>query len=262
MTLLISRDSPRFLETASLKLKISTFSSKAVTIQCEGLLSNNTFSFNHSTSADSTKTSSEVSLGGEYPLSVTAYSDDSLDQNDCYAILELYTSGNVKIGVLAQGYINDFQNLVGYSTFESPLTNNGMTRVVTIANPSVGQDWSFAPDAGIQLLLTHCFFNIVISSGSGSTTREAEIHIYDTDGGITLWASSAGGGFSGVGTGNLLFSQSYGVRGLVENNGYSSPILGGIHVKNPMTIESAVSSLQGTDQLSNIRLLVQEWKSP
>jgi len=48
-----------------------------------------------------------------------------------------------------------------------------------------------------------------------------------------------------------------------SSNGYSAPILGGIKLVNPMTVESAVGNLQvGADTLTNIRLLLTEWKNP
>ena len=229
MSLLISRVSPKFLSTASLQLRLNTWSSVAATIKCEGLLNNNTFSMEQITASDNSKTTSTLNLGGEYPLSAVAYTETDLEATACFANMELWTTGNVKIATIAQNYINSLQDLTAYSTAANPLDVQGRTFVKTISNPAAGEDWSYSiPDGVVQHLSQHfknifdvrqyVFFNIT-NSGASGTTREAEIQIYDQDGGVTLWASSAGSGFSGSsGTGNLLFSQSYGVRGLVEKD--------------------------------------------
>jgi len=219
MSLLISRVSPKFLSTASLQLRLNTWSSVAATIKCEGLLNHNTFSMEQTTASDNSKTTSTLNLGGEYPLSAVAYTEtDGLESTEVWANMELWTTGNVKIANIGQSYINSLQDLTAYSTNNNPLDGQGRTFVKSIANPSAGEDWSYSIPDGVVQHLSHIFFNIT-NSGAGSTTREAEIQIYDQDGGVTLWAASASGGFSSAsGTGNLLFSQSYGVRGLVEKD--------------------------------------------
>lgn len=229
MSLLISRVSPTFLSTASLQLRLNTWSSVAATIKCEGLLNNNTFSMEQTTASDNSKTTSTLNLGGEYPLSAVAYTETDLEATECFANMELWTTGNVKIATIGQSYINSLQDLTAYSSNDNPLDGQGRTFVKTIANPSAGEDWSYSVPSGVVQHLSQHFKNIfdvrqyvffnITNSGAGGTTREAEIQIYDQDGGVTLWASSAGSGFSGsAGTGNLLFSQSYGVRGLVEKD--------------------------------------------
>ena len=64
MSLLISRVSPTFLSTASLQLRLNTWSSVEATIKCEGLLNNNTFSMEQITASDNSKTTSTLNLGG------------------------------------------------------------------------------------------------------------------------------------------------------------------------------------------------------
>ncbi len=236
-------------------LYINSIATAAINIQIIGITREGIFKFTH-TNNGSGSVNSEGFRIPDVPIFVSVLTTSGyIERGEFWAKLYLRINGE-KIYKLLSGYVTTYNALSWpKGQHESQLSGGGKSKLVTVANPAAGANFTTTVPSGEHWIVKAVFFKLTTDANVANRLVGLKL---DTDGdGKSLVLFNANAHSAGwVGYHNFSHSGAGSER---TGDYWLSPLPPDIHITEGGIIASLITNIQATDQIADIRILVEQY---
>lgn len=245
-----------FSHKAAFDLELESVSTVAAEVFIRGITREGLINFSDTHTGDGALESATFRIP-DIPISASVHTVNAAVERGDYWVRLWLRSNQERIMMLCQGYVSR-QSAPAWprAQADSELIGGGKFKLVTQANPAAAADFTTTVPAGEHWILHFVRFDFA-ADGTGGT-RTFILELDPTAGGQALSAFARA-----TSAANESYEIAAAPFGFEDGGAYASiielPIPPNMHIPSGGTIASAIDNIKAGDQISNIRLYVEQY---